>query len=183
MNRRADVTIMTEKDDTETVEQWLLQGKFEPQSSLVRQVRRGDLLQRLDSSLAGALTLIVTPAGYGKSTLLSQWSENLKNSGHLVSWLTTDEGDRDPHQFLSHLILSLSYSGVAVGMLEKLASQGLVEVPVDAAIKSLVGALQDERNPLVVIIDDYHRAVGPATDQVMEVLLGILPDLVHIAVR
>ena len=182
MNRRADVTIMTEKDDTETVEQWLLQGKFEPQSSLVRQVRRGDLLQRLDSSLAGALTLIVTPAGYGKSTLLSQWSENLKNSGHLVSWLTTDEGDRDPHQFLSHLILSLSYSGVAVGMLEKLASQGLVEVPVDAAIKSLVGALQDERNPLVVIIDDYHRAVGLATDQVMEVLLGILPDLVHIAV-
>lgn len=173
---------MTEKEDAENVEQWLLQGKFEPQSSLVRQVCRSGLLQRLNASLAGTLTLIVTPAGYGKSTLLSQWSENLKQSGHLVSWLNTDESDRDPHQFLSHLILSLGYSGVAVGMLEKLASQGLVEVNVDVAIKSLVGVLQKERSPLVVIVDDYHRAAGPATNQVMEVLSGILPDSVHVAI-
>lgn len=182
MNSKANGTIMTEKNDAENVEQWLLEGKFEPQSSLVRQVRRSDLLQRLDSSLAGALTLIVTPAGYGKSTLLSQWSENLKHSSHLVSWLNADESDRDPHQFLSHLILSLSHAGVAVGMLEKLASQGLVEMKVDAAIKSLVGMLQKERSSFVVIIDDYHRVAGPATDQVMELLLGILPDAVHIAV-
>ena len=173
---------MTENEDAENVEQWLLQGKFEPQSSLVRQVCRSDLLQRLNASLAGTLTLIVTPAGYGKSTLLSQWSESLKQSGHLVSWLNTDESDRDPHQFLSHLILSLGHCGVAVGMLEKLASQGLIEVNVDAAIKSLVGVLQKEPSPLVVIVDDYHRVAGPATDQVMEELLGILPDSVHVAV-
>lgn len=175
-------TTMTEKDDAENVELRLLQGKFEHQSSLVRQVRRSDLLQRLDSSLAGTLTLIVTPAGYGKSTLLSQWFETLKSRGHLASWLTTDESDCDPHQFLSHLILSLSYSGVAVGMLEKIANQGLIEVTVDAAIKSLAGVLQKERNPLVVVIDDYHRVAGPAADRVMETLLGILPDSVHIAV-
>ena len=69
-------------DDTlDDFESWLLQGKFEPQFSLVSQVRRSTLLHRLDASLAGVLTLVVTPAGYGKSTLLSQWADELKEAG------------------------------------------------------------------------------------------------------
>lgn len=173
---------MAEWEDSQDSDRWLLQGKFEPHSSLVRQVRRSELLQRLDSSLAGALTLVVTPAGYGKSTLLSQWSESLKSSGHLVSWLNADESDCDPHQFLSHLVLSMSFSDVAVEALEKLASQGFVDITVDAAIRSLTGVLQRQRHPLVIVIDDYHHASGSAVDKVIEVLLEDLPASAHIAI-
>lgn len=174
--------MQVDRDDLEDFERWLLQGKFEPQFSLVSQVRRPELLQRLDESLRGVLTLIVTPAGYGKSTLLSQWSEDLKESGRCVSWLATDENDREPHHFLSHLILSLSFSGVPMGALEKLANQGLVDVSADAAIKALVAVLQQQAEPLTMVIDDYHRAGSPQTDRAMEGLLEFLPEQAHVAV-
>lgn len=169
-------------DRLDDFESWLLQGKFEPQFSLVSQVRRSGLLQRLDTSLAGVLTLVVTPAGYGKSTLLSQWVEALKEAGQRVSWLATDEIDREPNQLLSHVILSLSYSGVDVGALEKLAHQGLVDVSPIAAVRAIVAALKQHPGRLTIIFDDYHRAGSSSTDRVIENLLELLPDHAHIAV-
>ena len=163
-------------------ESWLLQGKFEPQFSLVSQVRRSALLKRLDASLAGVLTLVVTPAGYGKSTLLSQWVDALKQDGKQVAWLATDEIDRDPSQLLSHLILSLSFSGVDMGSLEKLAHQGLVDVSPDAAVRAVVAALKQHPGPLTIILDDYYRAGSAPTERVMENLLELLPEHAHIAV-
>ena len=169
-------------DRLDDFESWLLQGKFEPQFSLVSQVRRSGLLQRLDASLAGVLTLVVTPAGYGKSTLLSQWVEALKGAGQRVSWLATDEIDREPNQLLSHVILSLSFSGVDMGALEKLAHQGLVDVSPDAAVRAVVAALKQHPGRLTIVLDDYHRAGSPSTDQAIEGLLELLPEHAHIAV-
>ena len=163
-------------------ESWLLQGKFEPQFSLVSQVRRSALLRRLDASLAGVLTLVVTPAGYGKSTLLSQWADALKQKGQQVAWLATDEVDREPSQLLSHLILSLGFSGVDMGSLEKLAHQGLVEVSPEAAVRAVVAVVKQHRGPLTLILDDYHRAGSPATERVLEDLLELLPEHAHIAI-
>ena len=163
-------------------ESWLLQGKFEPQFSLVSQVRRSTLLQRLDASLDGVLTLVVTPAGYGKSTVLSQWADALKETGRQVAWLATDEIDREPDQLLSHLILSLSFSGVDMGPLEKLAYQGLVDVTPDAAVRAVMAALNKHRGRLTVIFDDYHRAGSPSTDRIFESVLELLPEHAHIAV-
>ena len=163
-------------------ESLLLQGKFEPQSSLVFHVRRSALLQRLDASLAGVLTLVVTPAGYGKSTLLSQWSDSLIETGKRVAWLATDETDREPDQFLSHLILSLSFSGVKMDSLEKLAHQGLVDISNDAAVRAIAAVLNKLPGQLVIILDDYHRAGSTSTDRVIESLLDMLPDSSHIAV-
>ena len=169
-------------DRLDDFESWLLQGKFEPQFSLVSQVRRSALLQKLDSSLAGVLTLVVTPAGYGKSTLLSQWADALMEAGQRVSWLATDEIDREPNQLLSHLILSLSFSGAEMGALEKLAHQGLVDVSPEAAVRAVVAALKQHPGRLTIIIDDYHRAGSPSTDRVIEHLLELLPEHAHIAV-
>ena len=163
-------------------ESWLLQGRFEPQFSLVSQVRRSALLRRLDASLAGLLTLVVTPAGYGKSTLLSQWADALKQKGQHIAWLATDEVDREPSQLLSHLILSLGFSGVEMGALEKLAHQGLVEVSPEAAVRAVVAAVKQHSGPLTIILDDYHRAGSPSTDRVMENLLELLPEHAHVAV-
>ena len=63
----------------------------------------------------------------------------------------TDEVDREPSQLLSHLILSLGYSGVDMGSLEKLAHQGLVEVSPEAAVRAVVAAVKQHPGALTII--------------------------------
>src|SRR5436853_7536248 len=50
------------------------------------------------------LTLVIAPAGYGKTTLLSQWVQDLSRTGAPIGWLTLDSGERSPAMFLAYLI-------------------------------------------------------------------------------
>ena len=171
-----------ELDSISDAEDWLLRGKFEPQRSLVPDLSRGRLIEQLEKSRRGALTLLVTPAGYGKSTLLAQWLEHMATASCSASWLTVDSNDCEPLPFLSHLILSISYAGTDLGVLEKLAEQGLIELSRESAISALAAALDRNGQPLVIVVDDYHRIACESLDGVMEALLAVLPDHVHLAV-
>ena len=50
------------------------------------------------------LTLISAPAGFGKTTLVSEW---VAGCGRPVAWLSLDEGDNDPARFLTYLVAAL----------------------------------------------------------------------------
>lgn len=67
-------------------------------SSLVPRPR---LIAKLDAGLAGRLTLISAPAGYGKTTLVAEW---LQAGERLAAWLSLDEGDNDPRRLLAYLL-------------------------------------------------------------------------------
>ena len=67
-------------------------------------VSRPRLLERLESGLATKLTLITAQAGFGKTTLLSEW---ISQCGKPVCWLSLDEGDNDLQRFLKYFIAAL----------------------------------------------------------------------------
>jgi LuxR family maltose regulon positive regulatory protein len=67
-------------------------------------VVRPRLIERLDEGLHRRLILVCAPAGFGKTTLLSEWVATLPRS---VAWLSLDEGDNDPARFLSYLVAAL----------------------------------------------------------------------------
>ena len=67
-------------------------------------VSRPPLLERLNTGLDRKLTLISAPAGFGKTTLLSEW---VAGSEGPVAWLSVDESDNDPTRFLSYSIAAL----------------------------------------------------------------------------
>ena len=71
-----------------------------------RVVLRPRLIERLNEGLAAGrrLTLISAPAGFGKTTLLSEW---VAGSARPVAWLSLDEGDNDPTRFLIYLVAAL----------------------------------------------------------------------------
>lgn len=161
---------------------WLIFGKFESQHSLISQVARPALLEKLNGSSQGVLTLIVTPAGYGKSTLLSQWFKTLTGSDRIAAWLTLDESDRVAHQFCSHIVLSLCYSGAEMGPLEKLAEQEFVDVPIDAVIRTLSATLARQSKPVIIIMEDYHRVGDGHIDDVMEKILDLTTGSTHFVV-
>jgi LuxR family maltose regulon positive regulatory protein len=62
------------------------------------------LLDRLDEGLHRKLTLVSAPAGFGKTTLCSEW---LARCGRPIAWLSLDEGDNDPVRFLAYLVATL----------------------------------------------------------------------------
>src|SRR6266508_62789 len=86
-------------------------------------VRRPRLVERLDQCLHCKLTLVSASAGFGKTTLVSEWiatltsspSPNGRGEGVRVAWLSLDEGDNDPERFLTYLIAALQTIAPNIG--------------------------------------------------------------------
>jgi len=77
-------------------------------------VHRPGLIKQLNNGLDRKLTLLSAPAGFGKTTLVSHWVENLRNDSELdsqsskVAWLSLDQDDNDPVRFLNYFITALN---------------------------------------------------------------------------
>ena len=75
-------------------------------------VRRSRLVERLNEGLDRKLTVISAPAGFGKTTLVSEWVAGCERS---VAWLSLDEGDNDPTRFLTYLVAALQTIAANIG--------------------------------------------------------------------
>src|SRR5215210_4869336 len=84
-------------------------------------VQRPRLIERLNEGLSRKLTLIAATAGFGKTTLVSEWVAGLHGCGRYpggnpqIAWLSLDEGDSDPARFLSYLVGALQTIAPGIG--------------------------------------------------------------------
>ena len=131
----------------------LVGTKLRPPPVREQSIPRQRLLERLRSGSDRRVTLIASPAGFGKTTLLSAFYEAERARG-LVAWLTLDEGDNDPVVLWSHAIGALSRANPDVA---KSASVHSVVTPViDLVLPRLVNEL-DGQGEITLIMDDFHR--------------------------
>src|SRR3990172_5868172 len=100
-------------------------------------VLRPRLIERLNEGLHRKLTLISAPAGFGKTTLVSEWVAGCERP---VAWLALDEGDNDPTRFLTYLVAALQTitANIGEGML------GVLQTPQPPSIESILIALLNE---------------------------------------
>jgi LuxR family maltose regulon positive regulatory protein len=114
---------------------------------------RPRLLRLLDSDRGRALTLVRAPAGFGKTTLLSEWADRHDPA---PSWLALDEGDNDPVRFWTHFIAAVRVRepGLGKAALEMLGS--FPGRPLQACLTVLINELCSVRAPHTFILDDYH---------------------------
>jgi LuxR family maltose regulon positive regulatory protein len=131
---------------------------------------------RLDEQLGrgSRLALVSAPAGFGKTTLVGTWlSAYAASSGARVAWLSLDSGDRDPQTFWTYVLTALERAAPGTGSagLARLGAGQPVETSLAAALNEL-SVLPDD---VVLVLDDYHLAEGPAIESGMEFLLERLP--------
>ena len=90
--------------------QILLRTKFFIPPLPTEVIPRPHLVEKLNLGLTRKLGLVIAPAGYGKTTLVTTWLHQIKSSDSNTQmvWLSLDEEDNDPRRFFTYLIAALS---------------------------------------------------------------------------
>jgi len=141
-------------------------------------VPRPRLADRLTGALAGELTVVCAPAGFGKTVVLADWA---RRSGRPVAWLSLDTGDNDPVRFWRHV-------AAALGSARPEAAQRLTALlapppgSLEVAVAALVNELAAAPGVVVLVLDDYHLIESPAVHESVAFLLGHLPAGLRLAV-
>src|SRR5829696_8882246 len=139
--------------------------------------RRGVVVrQRLHELLLGnaatRLTVVSAPAGWGKTTLLSQWAHDPAERRN-IAWVSLDESDDEPVRFWSYVLAALGAYGIGARALAALGASGTQ--PVDLAIPMLLNELESASAETVLVLDDYHRLGNPQVHESVEFLSTYLP--------
>jgi LuxR family maltose regulon positive regulatory protein len=144
-------------------------------------VPRPHLTEKLLSGVGrpGSFTLVSGPAGFGKTTLLSEFISRL---GRPVAWISLDEGDNDPIQFWTYLITACRsiLEDVGESALELFNTQQ--PLPDDTVPTILINDLTTHDRSIVLVLDDYHAVQTPSIHAGLQFLLDHLPRNLHIIV-
>jgi LuxR family transcriptional regulator, maltose regulon positive regulatory protein len=142
-------------------------------------VRRSRLVERLNAGLHHKLTLISAPAGFGKTTLVSEW---LAGCERPAAWLSLDEGDNDPARFLMYLVAAVQTIAASVGE----GVLGVLQSPQPPPIESMLTTLLNDITTIsvhfVLVLDDYHAIDAKPVDHALTFLLDHLPPHMHLVI-
>jgi LuxR family maltose regulon positive regulatory protein len=144
-------------------------------------VPRPRLIEHLNAGIHHKLTLISAPAGFGKTTLLSEWIAGCDLRTRFA-WLSLDEGDNDIVRFLAYFIAALQTveSNFGQGLLATLQSPS--QVNVEAVLTTLLNEIAALPDRLILALDDYHVIESQAIDQALAFLLDHLPPQMHLVI-
>jgi len=147
-----------------------------PRANLIARLR---LTKQLNEDLHRKLTLVSAPAGFGKTTLLSEW---LSGRGQPVAWFSLDEGDNNPARFWSHFIAALQTVVPDIG-LEALTALHSPQLPsIESILTSLLNEIAAIPNDLILVLDDYHTVDSKPIDNALTFLIEQLPLQMHLVI-
>ena len=144
-------------------------------------VLRPRLIERLNEALhsTSGVTLISAPAGFGKTTLVSEW---VAACGRPVAWLSLDEGDNDSARFLAYLIAALQTIGANIGEGVLPALQTPQPPPTELILTTLLNDIITIPDNFVLILDDYHVIDAKPVDNALSFLLEHQPSQMHLVI-
>src|SRR5947209_13770841 len=139
-------------------------------------VPRPRLIERLNDSLHGSLSLISAPAGFGKTTVVSEW---VAGCGRPTAWLSLDDGDNDPARFLLHLVAALQTVATDIGEGVSDALQSRQPPPPEAILTGLLNEITVLPDRFILVLDDLHVIDAKPIDLALTFLLEHLPEQMH----
>jgi LuxR family transcriptional regulator, maltose regulon positive regulatory protein len=144
-------------------------------------VLRPRLIERLKEGLSSGrkLTLISAPAGFGKTTLVSEWVAMCERP---VAWLSLDEGDNNPIRFLTYLVAALQTIAPKMGAGVLAALQAPQPPPTESLLTALLNEITTVQDHFVLILDDYHVIDSRPVGDALTFLLEHLPPQMHLVI-
>jgi LuxR family maltose regulon positive regulatory protein len=147
-------------------------------------VPRPRLIERLNEGLHRKLILVSAPAGFGKTTLVSEWVQAMGNATPpiAVAWLSLDAGDNDPTRFLTYFAAALQTTEENIGKGALGMLQSPQPPPSKAVLTSLINEVAAVSDGVILILDDYHMIESSPVDDALSFLLEHLPPRMHLAI-
>ena len=125
----------------------------------------------------GSFVLLSGPAGFGKTTLLSEFVTKLQ---HPVAWVSIDEGDNDPIRFWTYLITACQTIQRGIGESGLALLQTPQPLPDETIPTILINDVVKLKNNLVLVLDDYHLIQNQSIHAALGFLLDHIPDKLHL---
>ena len=156
----------------------VVESKLRPPPGVSGSVPRTALVNRLRAAGAFPIVLVVAPAGYGKTTLLSQWAGR---DARPFAWVSVDERDNDPFVLLKHVAAALDrIESLGAPVTEALDRP---ERPVwDAVVPRLSAELSSRVSPFVIVLDGADALVSTDSQEAIGILIENVPPGSMIAV-
>jgi LuxR family transcriptional regulator, maltose regulon positive regulatory protein len=144
-------------------------------------VARPRLIEQLNDGLLTRcnITLISAPAGFGKTTLITDW---ITSCGKPAAWVSLDESDKDPARFLIYFISALQTIApdLGTGLLDVLQSSQ--PFPIESILTALLNEIAAIPNDFIFVLDDYHLTDSQPIDNALTFVVEHLPTQMHLAI-
>jgi LuxR family maltose regulon positive regulatory protein len=162
----------------------LLSTKLAPPRPHPSLVSRGPLLARLDEGLDHKLTLLSAPAGFGKTTLVSEWIAVHSERKDLppVAWVSLDAGDNDPVRFWRYVITACQVLDAAVGESALALLRTSRRLPFETLLTTFINDLAQLAHRGVLVLEDYHIITSPQIHEAVTYLVDHLPATLHLLI-
>ncbi len=144
-------------------------------------VPRPRLIEQLNQGLSSGhkLTLVSASAGFGKTTLVSEW---VAQSGLPVAWLSLDDGDNDPARFISYLIAALQNIKEGIGESLLVALYSPQPLQIETILTTLLNEISTLPENFLLVLDDYHLIDSQGVDQSLAFLIEHQPQQMHLVI-
>ena len=155
----------------------LLVTKLHVPRARTRLVMRPRLFKELDEGVRNRVTMVVAPAGYGKTTAVAEW---IGQRGFPAGWISLDSGDSEPAHFWRYLISALEPVLPKIG--GKLANflHSIGSSPLKTLITLLIDDLHTQPRDFVLVLDNYHVINNSAIHKSIALLFEYMPENLHI---
>jgi LuxR family maltose regulon positive regulatory protein len=188
----------------------LLQTKLQIPPTRSDLIHRPQLIERLNAGLEDRLILISAPAGYGKTTLVSEWLSDCglqiddfrlnEGEGSIretrskaaqgektpvgmrAAWLSLDEADNDPRRFLVYLLAALKKVQEEIGRSVEAMLRSAQPPPDEAILTALVNDIASTAHPFILVLDDYHVIHSLPIHKQMNFIIDHQPSQMHMLI-
>jgi LuxR family maltose regulon positive regulatory protein len=145
-------------------------------------VTRTRLTERLNAAMKSPLALIVAPAGWGKTTLLSAWHAGVSLNDWSLAWVSLDTGDNNPIRFWTYVLAALNTLHPGVGETPLALMYASSSPPIEDVLTSLLNALIQLPTETVLVLDDYHLIEAEVIHDALMYLVEHLPPNMHLVI-
>jgi LuxR family transcriptional regulator, maltose regulon positive regulatory protein len=137
-------------------------------------VPRPRLLARLSQGIGSGLTVVCTPAGFGKTTMLGDWA---RRSRVPAAWLSLDAADNDPARFWRYVAAALDRVRPGTDAPVMALLRGRQQPPLEAVATVVINELMSApgKGEVALVLDDYHLVDAPPVHDSITFLLDRLP--------
>lgn len=140
-------------------------------------VPRPRLQAQVLQGLRAPLTLIIAPAGFGKTTLVASC---LTSCGMPVAWLSLDKNDNQVERFVKYVVTALQETDNTVGSEAARLLVASQQALPETILTSLINDLDIAHKEIILVLDDYHFISSPAVHEAVAFLLEHCPNTFHL---